>query len=277
MLASKETLSLDEIYKANNEITQLKQSLEREALFGEGRLPPDQVDQRERQYNYLYFQLALSARKLMLYDFIGRPSYPFITDLSDKQVSQEVDRLLLLLALHGIEILISDPHRNADDRKLFVFITEVVFKKEIKDIRMPGVCFSIDYNYYCPDHTHSCIFMAEELLNGLFEPDYDRLEGCLSSHFYVSNRYENELYFETRRKFDAYRAYVGDYQLIDWSIEDIILDESQRKSVVHLALHYGLEKNQKPLFTDKGHLVCYGKENNWWFIHRIDFPGLLVE
>lgn len=277
VLASKETLSLDEIYKAHNEIAQLKQSLEREALFGEGRLPQDEVDLRERQYNFLYFQLALSARTLTIYDFIGRPFYPSIADLSDSEISGEVDRLLLLLAHQGIEISLSDPHRNADDRKLYAFITEIVFKKEIKEIRLPGMCYTIDYNYYCPDYTHSCIFIAEELLTGLFERDYERLEGCLSSHFYINNNPGDALYPRVRHKFNDYRAYVDDYQLVGWTIEDIELDEIQRSGVVHLALHYGLEKNKKPLFTDKGNFVCYGNENNWWFVHRINWPGLVLE
>ncbi|GAB3937108.1 hypothetical protein [Larkinella terrae] len=275
MFASEEALSLDEIYKAHNQINQLKLELEREALFGEGQLPQEEVDRRERQHNLLYFQLAQTARSLKIYDFIGRPFYPATTGLSDRQVSLEVDRLLLLLAHNGIEINISDPHANADDRKLYSFITDVVFRKEIKEIRLPGMCFSIDYNYYCPDYTHSCIFIAEELLTGLFERDYERLEGCLSSHFYINNNPGDALYPQVHFKFNDYRAYVDDYQLVGWTIEDIELDENQRKGVVHLALHYG--KNKKSLFTDKGSFVCYGNENNWWFIHRINWPGLVLE
>jgi hypothetical protein len=277
VFASEEVLSPDEIYKAHNEISLLKQALEREAVFGEGRLPKEIVDYKERKHNLLYYQLSLTARTLPIYDFIGRPVYRPSADLSDYQISREVDRILLLLAHNGIEIAISDPHSNADDRKLYSFLTDMVFKREVKEIRLPGISYSIDYNYYCPDYTHSCIFIADELLTGLFEYDYERLESCLSPHFYINNNPLEALYQHVILKFDTYRAYLDKFLLVGWTIEGIDLDENQRKGTVHLALHYGREKNRKPLFTNKGHLVCYGTESNWWFIHQIDLPGLFLE
>ena len=277
MITPKEILSLDEIYKVHNEIGQIKQALEREALFGEGRLPQEVVEERERQHNFLYYQLSMTARSMTIYDFIGRPYCPSITNLSDIEISREVDRILLLLAQNGIEIAISDPHSYADDRKLHSFLIHMVFKREVKEIRLPGICYSIDYNYYCPDYTHSCIFIADELLTGLFEDDYDRFECCLSHHFYINNNPLESLYQNVIDKFDGYRAYLDEYLLVGWSIEGIDLDPNQRKGVVHLALSYGLERNKKPLFTNKGRLVCYGNESNWWFIHEIDLPGLVLE
>ncbi|GAB3897924.1 hypothetical protein GCM10028803_16680 [Larkinella knui] len=252
-------------------------ALEREALFGEGRLPQEVVDLREKQHNFLYYQLTTTARTVSVYDFIGRPFYPALSDLTDIQVSREVDRLLLLLGHHGIEISISDPHSNADDRKLYAFLIQTVFKREIKEVRLPGINYSIDYNYYCPDYTHSCIFIADELLTGLFEHDYERFEGCLSDHFYINNNPLDDLYQNVIDKFDKYRAYLENYMLVGWTVEGIEMDENQRKATVHLALNYGLERDRKPLFTNKGHLVCYGNKSSWWFIHRIDWPGLFLE
>jgi hypothetical protein len=277
VITPKEILSLDEIYKVHNEINQIKQALEREALFGEGRLPQEVVEDRERRHNFLYYQLSMTARSTTIYDFIGRPYCPSIANLSDIEISREVDRILLLLAQNGIEIAISDPHSNADDRKLHSFLIHMVFKREVKEIRLPGICYSIDYNYYCPDYTHSCIFIADELLTGLFEDDYDRFESCLSHHFYINNNPLESLYQNVIDKFDSYRAYLDEYLLVGWSIEGIDLDPNQRKGVVHLALNYGLDRNKKPLFTNKGRLVCYGNESNWWFIHQIDLPGLVLE
>jgi hypothetical protein len=277
VLASKETLSLDEIYKAHNEINQIKQALERQALFGEGRLPVQEVGYREREHNYLYYQLALTARTVTIYDFIGKPFCPPIDGLSDKRVSLEVDRLLLLLAQNGIEISISDPHSNADDRKLYSFLINMVLKRSVKDIRLPGVCYNIDYNYYCPDYTHSCIFIADELLSGLFEHDNERFESCLSPHFFVNNNPLGNLYQTVIDKFDNFRAFLDYHLLVGWTIEGIDLDDNHRKAVVHLALHYGLKNNKKLVFTNRGRLVCYGNESNWWFIHRIDWPGLSLE
>ncbi|GAB3342199.1 hypothetical protein GCM10027299_56820 [Larkinella ripae] len=277
MFASEEVLSLDELYKAQNEINQLKQMLEREALFGEGKVPKQEVDNRERIHNFLYYQLSLTAPLIKIYDFIGRPVWQPAPALTDRQVMHEVDRLLLLLAQKGIEILISDPHQNADDRKVYQFITEVVFPKEIKDVRLPGVCYSIDYNYYEPDDAHACIFIADELLLGLAEPDYGRLGSCLASHFYINDNVEDELYHSVVEKLDAYKAYTKGYHVVDWTIETIDLDAHLRRGVVHLVLHYGRAGHKKPLFTSRGQLVCYGNESNWWNIHRIDLPGLLLE
>lgn len=277
MFASQEVLSLDEIYKAQNEINQIKRLLEREALFGEGKLPQSEIDEREREYNYSYYQLALTAPQVSIYTFIGKPQWYPDAELTDAKITCEVDRLLLLLAHNGIEISISDPHQNADDRRLYRFITEMVFPKEISEIRLPGMSYSIDYNYYCPDSTHSCIFVADELLSGLFGRNYHQLEICLAKHFFVNNNYNEDLYNHVVEKFDAYKSYIGPHVLVDWSIEEIELDATQRKGIVHLILRYGLNKNKKPLFTDRGTLVCYGNENNWWSIHCIDLPGLYLD
>ncbi|MFD1140477.1 hypothetical protein ACFQ4C_05135 [Larkinella insperata] len=277
MFASKEVLSLDELYKAQNEINRIKQSLLRAALFGEGSEPSDVVESRERLHNFLYFQLSMSARLITIYDFVGQPFYRPSAELSAVELSQEVDRLLLLLAQNGIEITVSDPHANADDRKLHSFITEVVFSKEVRDIRLPGICYSIDYNYYCPDHTHACIYVVDEFLTGLFKSDYRRFEFCLAENFFINNDPREELYRYVRTAFDAYKKDRSDYRLVGWTVESVDLDEGQRKGVVHLELHYGLKGHKTPLITEKGLMECYGQENNWWFIHRIDWPGLLLE
>ncbi|MGV3560434.1 hypothetical protein [Larkinella arboricola] len=277
MFASKEVLSLDEVYKAQNELNRIKQSLLREALFGEGKMASEMVEGRERLHNLLYFQLSMSARLIRVYHFIGQPFYRPAAELSAVEITREVDRLLLLLAQHGIEITISDPHANADDRKLYSFITEVVFPKEVRDIRLPGICYSIDYNYYCPDHTHACIFVVDELLTGLFASDYKHFEVCLAEHFFINNDPREDLYTYVAAGFNAYKRYLKDYQLVGWTVESVDLDEAQRKGVVHLELHYGLERHSEPLISQKGQVVCYGQENNWWFIHRIDWPGLLLE
>jgi len=277
VFASKEVLSLDEVYKAQNEISRIKQALLREALFGEGKLPSEEVESRERLHNFLYFQLSMSARLIKVYDFIGQPSYRPSAELSAVEISREVDRLLLLLAQHGIEITISDPHANADDRKLHSFITEVVFPKEVRDIRLPGICYSIDYNYYCPDPTHTCIYVVDELLTALFKSDYSRLESCLAEHFFINNDPLEDLYKYVTESFEEFKNYREGYQLVGWTVDRVELDETQQRGVVHLELHYGLAKHGKPLLTEKGQLVCYGQENNWWFIHRIDWPGLVLE
>ncbi|MFC5409862.1 hypothetical protein ACFPMF_11120 [Larkinella bovis] len=274
MFASDEILSLDEIYKSQNEINQLKRALERQALFGEGRLPQNEVDERERHYNFLYFQVAQTARMTTVYDLIGRPDWRSTTELTDAQISREVDRLLLLLAQNGIEIQVSDPHGNADDRRLYSFITRMVFPKEIREIRLPGTCYSIDYNYYCPNHTHACIFIADELLTGLFSRNYDRLDSCLAGHFYFNSHSRDELLPFVTSAFEAYKNHLSGCILVDWTIEKVKLDIARRRSEIHLILHYGVSKKRKPLFTERGQLVCEGTDDHWWFIHRIDFPGL---
>ncbi|MGA0559868.1 hypothetical protein ACO2Q8_24615 [Larkinella sp. VNQ87] len=277
MFASNEVLSLDEIYKAQKEIADIKLDLERQALFGEGRLALKEVEERERIHNHRYYQLAMSAPMIRIYDFIGRPDWQPAADLSEQQLTQAVDRFLILLANHGIEITISEPHENAGDPKLYHFITEVVFPKEIREIRLPGMNYSIDYNYYEPDHTHACIFITDTLLTGLFEPGFGRLNGCLAEHFFVNNDTSEELYNHIAEKFNAYHNYLDGCRLTDWSIETIELDESHRKCVIHLILRYGIDKLTKPLFTHRGSVVCYGKANNWWYIHRVDWPGLYLD
>ncbi|GAB3254768.1 hypothetical protein GCM10027347_15410 [Larkinella harenae] len=277
MFASQEILSLDELYKAYNELTTIKQTLEREALFGEGHLSQDKVEIRERAHNSIYYQLSKAAPMIKVYDFIGKPHWVSASLLSDRKITQEVDRLLLVMAQHGIEIKVSEPHANADDRQLYTFITEVVFPKEIRDIRLPGICYSIDYNYYKPDPVYTCIFITDMLLDGLFRENYDYLDGCLAEHFFINNDPREELYSRVVDKLDAYHQYLNGCFLIDWSIEDIELDAHQSKGIVHLLLHYGLEKHQKPSFTDRGRLVCYKNDEKWWFIYQIDFPGLCLD
>ncbi len=96
--------------------------------------------------NVLEFEKKMSAiKRIKVYDFIGSPTVKKAELMGEKEMEVELDRLLELMQEHNVCYLFEDHHPLND---IYFFLTEILFKIEIDDIRMDGMttvfCFESD-------------------------------------------------------------------------------------------------------------------------------------
>ena len=119
----------DKLNRIRHENEEKKKQLieEHGAFFGnmtnENNLPPE----IESQFldNIKAFENEFqSAKQIQLYDFLGKPNYRKLEELTDAEVSKELERIMKLMSNNQVSL---DTICEVDDRELYRFITEELF------------------------------------------------------------------------------------------------------------------------------------------------------
>lgn len=115
-----------------------------------------------------------NAKKVKVYDAIGRPAFKKVEDLSDEEVTKGLAEVELLMDKRGIAL---DCCCDYDNRIIYRFITEELFECEMDDISIPGMVCHFIYEEYHPNHDHDLRQDTERFMRNLLElewnPEYD--------------------------------------------------------------------------------------------------------
>ena len=192
------------------------------AFFGsmsnENNLPPE----IESQFldNIMAFENAFqSATRIQLYDFLGKPSFRKIEELSDAEVPKELERIMNLMSDNQVSL---DTICEVDDSELYRFITEELFLEEKDDIHIPGMISHFTYEEFHPNHEHDIRNHSTEFIGSYLDKESDFYTTFMSgdaekadwhlqfrqafSSFKLNNFTIKELEFDTEKadvKFDC--------------------------------------------------------------------------
>ncbi|MBN2611893.1 MAG: hypothetical protein JXB00_10090 [Bacteroidales bacterium] len=146
-----------------------KKLLEKGAVFSNeelnGNLPPD--IENEFYKNIFAFENAYKNAKLTtVYDFIGKPNVKKEEELTDGQVSAELENITELMNRNGIFL---DTICEVDARTLYKFITEELFQHEIEDVRIEGMSTNFIYEEFHPNHEYDIKNHCSDFITGLLQ------------------------------------------------------------------------------------------------------------
>ena len=125
----------DENLRMENELLRLKFIAE----FGgdshsTGNLDPALENQFLKQV-MAFEQGYASAKRVKIFDLLGQPDFKQTGELSDEQVSIELEKIIDLLAEKNIDVNFSGTY---DDRAKYSFITDELFEQEVDDFHLGG-------------------------------------------------------------------------------------------------------------------------------------------
>lgn len=160
----KPLLNEDEL-KAENNLLKLKLGLEHGMQMSEsGDLNPD-VENQWLKSVYAFEQQYKDAKRVKVYDHIGRPSFMKSDQLSIIEITGERQRLQSIMAENGVEL---DCICEYDDVTIYRFITEELFEHEMDDIRITGMTYHFIYEEFHPNHDYDLRRDTTRFLRALF-------------------------------------------------------------------------------------------------------------
>lgn len=160
----KPLLNEDEL-KAENNLLKLKLGLEHGMQMSEsGDLSPD-VENQWLKSVYAFEQQYKDAKRVKVYDHIGRPSFMRSDQLSIIEITGERQRLQSIMAENGVEL---DCICEYDDVTIYRFITEELFEHEMDDIRIAGMTYHFIYEEFHPNHDYDLRRDTTRFLRALF-------------------------------------------------------------------------------------------------------------
>ena len=263
--------------RIENEIKKIILSLE----HGENFIKPIEMDlppEIEGQWlDYIQqFEEEFSKRKkILIYDLIGRPQYQEVTSIPETEIGHELEKLISLLKGKDVTI---DTICPVDDRELYRFITEELFKEETDDIRIEGLTTFFIYEEFHPNHEHDvknrCTEFVTHVLNKEREwmPDYLGLaDHMISGTGTISGK---EVIEKIRYFRDAFSSFTIGSLVIN-SVE-ISTDISVAKATCDLNYTGYVEgSDELMMFSGAGEFMLR-YEHEWWDINGINIPGIAI-
>ena len=164
-------LTPEENLNAENELLKMKLTaefgMESGGVTGD-ELPADVENQWLNQI-YDFETMYKDAKKIKIYDFIGKPEYKKFEELNPEEIESELDRLLEIIEKESVKISFCCDY---EDEIIYRFITEEFFEEEIDDIRIPGMRACFCYEEFHPNHDYDIRSLAELFLKSILKPEW---------------------------------------------------------------------------------------------------------
>jgi len=140
-------------------------------------LPPEIMSQFLD--NIIAFEDAYkSTKRIQLYDFIGKPSYRKVEDLTDNEIPEELKKLKEILTNHQISL---GTLCEVPERELYRFMTEELFFEEKDDMHIPGMFSNYTYEEFHPNHEYNIFEHSNNFIRTYLEKVDDFYTYSLSS------------------------------------------------------------------------------------------------
>lgn len=271
MTEDEESLTPEERLQMENNLLKLKLMAEHEAHFpDESKLDPA-VENEWLNYIYDFEEQHKNARQIPLYEYIGKPEFKKIDELNDKQVADELDRLLDIMGENGINL---DCLAEYDDRTIYAFITDELFSHEIDDVRIEGMTTNFIYEEFHPNHDYDLRRNTEDFLKALLEREwmeYD--EHALAKNMESSNgeKIDRDGYIS---RIELFQGAWKRFEVLRKDIEKVDFDLDKCRAVVEVGLKFNAlsEDNHTTSFEGVATLL-FEYEYEYWSLIGAEIPG----
>ncbi|MDQ2657339.1 MAG: hypothetical protein M3Y60_07945 [Bacteroidota bacterium] len=166
----------NDLLKAENAFLKLKLGLEHGMQMEESSTLSPEIENQWLKSVYAFEQQYKDAKRIKVYDYIGRPPFTKWHRLDARKIRQELERLRSVMSRNSIEL---DSICEYDDATIYRFVTEELFEHEMDDMRIPGMTCHYTYEEFHPNHDYDLRRETTDFLNSLFtkvwNEDYDAI------------------------------------------------------------------------------------------------------
>lgn len=262
----------EENLRMENELLRLKIQAEHGGQsHSSGNLPPD-LENEFLKHIMAFEQNYANAKRIMIYDFIGRPEFTRADDLDDSSLAPALQRVTGQLSLKNIVVHFDDA---IDKRTRYKFITEELFEKETDDFMVPGMTVNFDYEEFHPNHQKEIAERAERFITGWFKQSFNEHSYELADYFVLPDRRtigRKDMVIHLSNIFDAFKAFKDE----KYRISEVKFELNENGGVGHAegVIKYTavLENGQTVGFNGPFKLYM-SYDDGYWGIFHIVFPG----
>lgn len=252
-----------------NELLKLKMMAEFGGDFtGSENLPPEVEHLFLKQINKFH-QLHEKAGLIKIWDYIGTPLYNKVHDLSDKEIPRELKKIKRLLSKNGI---IVETLSGVNDREMYRFITEEIFKHQIQDIRMPRWTIHMSYEEFHPSDEYDIKNQCGSALALIFDKHYLHADFLFTDEMQsaIGLSMEKEELFE---KIDLFKSVFNNIKFSGAEFQLIDIDQEQQKAHVQVGVDFKTQVQKGRRFKQEYSEVEFwlkkDRQTSWWMIERL--------
>lgn len=159
----------DELHAENN-LLKLKLGLEHGMQMSEISTLSPEVENQWLKSVYAWEEAYKNAKRIKLYDYIGRPTFLKWDTLTSQQTKKELDRLHSIMENNGVQLSCICRY---DDATIYKFITQELFEHEMDDMRVLGMTCHFTYEEFHPNHDHDIREHTTDFMKKLFRKQWN--------------------------------------------------------------------------------------------------------
>jgi hypothetical protein len=233
----------------------------------------ESIEVFEQQFN--------SCNTIPLYEYIGCPDYKKPNELAISEVSDELKKLMELMAENGIDL---SANSRVDDAELYRFIVEELFLHQMNNMRIKGMITGFIYEEFhpnaeddiqmCYDYFWSWTMAKKE---GYGDERYDLL--YVDKEGFVSADGQPISKDDLSRRINTFLDAFDYFKVVDNSIVQVVINDLNNDAELRCSIHYkGCFHKRPEMVTFKGEGVfkCHPCKFGGWSIYSISMPGLEI-
>lgn len=248
--------------RQENQLKRMKLMLEFGTNFALESENEDLPPEVESQYldSVAQFEWAQrQSKRVNIYDFIGQPDYRKSVEIPDSEITSELNQIKATLNRNQIEL---DTLCTVDDRILYEFITEELFKTETDDVRIEGIMNHFIYEEFHPNHeydiTNNCTWFFESFLD-------------LESEYYITYLTKEA---EANPWFSKFRAALNTFQIDRFEITDLCFDNESASAQFNTNFTCTIEGTSERVQISGTGKIELLYRYDYWCIQNISLPSM---
>ena len=234
------------------------------------KLPPEQEGQwldQVQQFEDAY----TNSKRILIYDFIGKPSYKPVNEITETEIKPELKGILNLLGQKGIGI---DTICKVDDKELYRFITEELFKEETDDMMVEGMTHNFIYEEFHPNHEHDIKTHCKEFIEGLLNKKIILNPTFLAIADEINVKDGIIKQEDAIKTMEVFRESFSSFKLQHFKITSLKISEDVADVCFDISYTGIIEGgNERENFSGMGDFKLK-YEYNYWCINKINIPGI---
>ncbi len=263
-------LSPGESLMAENQLLKLKLGLEHGMQLSESTLPPD-VENHWLRSVYAFEQQFKDAKRINVYDYLGRPSFKPCDGLTLEQMREERKRLEVIMENNNINFSCLCEY---DEALIYRFITEELFHHEMDDMRIPGMTLHLTYEEFHPNHDYDLRRDAADFLSAIYarewREEFDDIKIARDTT-YGGNVHDRRTIGGIIHAFqDAHYP----LKLEESEVRDVQIKEDLSEGEIRIALRIsGKHKAGSSVEYAGVAFLAFTRVEEFWYISGFDLPG----
>ena len=237
--------------------------------FGMQKIESNMTPEAESQWlDYImeFEQKFDNAKKIKLYDFIQRPAFRLSKDLSEQEISEQLQVLIDILDKNfiSLDILGSQP-----DRKIYDFIVNELFEHEIEDVRIEGMYACFIYEDFHPDHAADLQQQAYEYVQHILGKNKILTESKVYDDIFETQK---GVFLDKQTVIKHILDFQNTYQnyfLKFFDTNQISFDLEKKEAFVRFQIGYMCDLNY---FEGEARLF-FVHQVGFWYVCGIDLPN----
>jgi len=262
----------EENLRIENELLRLKIQAEHGGQsHSSGSLPPD-LENEFLKHIIAFEQNYANAKRVVIYDFIGRPEFTKADDLDNSSLAPALQRITGQLSIKNIVVHFD---KSIDKRTRYKFITEELFEKETDDFMVPGMTVNFDYEEFHPNHQKEIAERAERFIAGWFKQGFNEHSYELADYFVLPDKQimsRKEMVIHLGNIFEAFRGFKDE----KYKISEVKFELNENGGLGHAegVVKYDAVLENGEIVEFNGPFKLYmSYDDGYWGIFHIVFPG----